>query len=122
MVDVVVDPHVSTHLRPHQQEGVVFLYECVMGYKTHDTYGAILADEMGLGKTLQCVALVWTLLKQVGFVIAIICITLKTICVCAVIFIVNICIQTQFVYLYHRTYSVGFPNHLFYYHFHFSTP
>ncbi|KAK3871160.1 hypothetical protein Pcinc_023686 [Petrolisthes cinctipes] len=64
VVDVVVDPHVSGHLRPHQQEGVVFLYECVMGYRTHDTNGAILADEMGLGKTLQCVALVWTLLKQ----------------------------------------------------------
>ncbi|KAF2348731.1 Helicase C-terminal [Trinorchestia longiramus] len=26
--------------------------------------GCILADEMGLGKTLQCIALVWTLLKQ----------------------------------------------------------
>ena len=24
----------------------------------------ILADEMGLGKTLQCIALMWTLLKQ----------------------------------------------------------
>ncbi|KAJ7413284.1 hypothetical protein WISP_92066 [Willisornis vidua] len=27
-------------------------------------FGAILADEMGLGKTLQCIALVWTLLRQ----------------------------------------------------------
>ena len=26
--------------------------------------GAIMADEMGLGKTLQCVALIWTLVKQ----------------------------------------------------------
>ena len=26
--------------------------------------GAILADEMGLGKTLQCVCVLWTLLRQ----------------------------------------------------------
>lgn len=26
--------------------------------------GAILADEMGLGKTLQCVSLLWTVLRQ----------------------------------------------------------
>ena len=26
--------------------------------------GAVLADEMGLGKTLQCITLIWTLLKQ----------------------------------------------------------
>jgi DNA repair and recombination protein RAD54 and RAD54-like protein len=29
-----------------------------------DQYGCIMADEMGLGKTLQCIALLWTLLKQ----------------------------------------------------------
>ena len=27
-------------------------------------YGCVMADEMGLGKTLQCLALMWTLLKQ----------------------------------------------------------
>ncbi|KAL3232827.1 DNA repair and recombination protein RAD54 [Nakaseomyces bracarensis] len=27
-------------------------------------YGCIMADEMGLGKTLQCIALMWTLLRQ----------------------------------------------------------
>ncbi|KAJ7372133.1 DNA repair and recombination protein rad54b [Desmophyllum pertusum] len=31
--DVVVDPHVSQHLRPHQRDGVMFLYECVMGLR-----------------------------------------------------------------------------------------
>lgn len=31
VVDVVVDPHLNAHLRPHQREGLVFLYECVMG-------------------------------------------------------------------------------------------
>ncbi|KAG7242029.1 hypothetical protein INR49_024074 [Caranx melampygus] len=64
VVDVVVDPYLTTHLRPHQRDGLLFLYECVMGMKAVGRYGAILADEMGLGKTLQSVALSWTLLKQ----------------------------------------------------------
>lgn len=64
IVDVVVDPYLTQHLRPHQREGVKFLYEAVMGMKQFDGQGAILADEMGLGKTLQTIALLWTLLKQ----------------------------------------------------------
>jgi DNA repair and recombination protein RAD54B len=64
LVDVVVDPHLSRCLRPHQRDGVIFLYECVMGMRDYAGSGAILADEMGLGKTLQCIAVLWTLLKQ----------------------------------------------------------
>lgn len=64
VIDVVVDPHLTTHLRPHQRDGLLFLYECVMGMRAVGRYGAILADEMGLGKTLMSVALAWTLLKQ----------------------------------------------------------
>ncbi|XP_004363429.2 Rad54b protein [Capsaspora owczarzaki ATCC 30864] len=64
VVDVVVDPFLSVQLRPHQRDGVRFLYECVTGMRTDAGFGAILADEMGLGKTLQCVTLLWTLLKQ----------------------------------------------------------
>ncbi|XP_068615483.1 DNA repair and recombination protein RAD54B [Brachionichthys hirsutus] len=64
VVDVVVDPHLTSHLRPHQRDGLLFLYECVMGMRAAGRHGAILADEMGLGKTLQSVALSWTLLKQ----------------------------------------------------------
>ncbi|KAI8521239.1 DNA repair and recombination protein rad54b [Branchiostoma belcheri] len=64
LVDVVVDPHLSRHLRPHQRDGVIFLYQCVMGMRDHPGLGAILADSMGLGKTLQCLTLIWTLLKQ----------------------------------------------------------
>ena len=30
---VVVDPHIGRKLRPHQQQGVQFLYECVMGLR-----------------------------------------------------------------------------------------
>lgn len=64
IVDVVVDPLLTQHLREHQREGVKFMYECVMGMREFDGRGAILADEMGLGKTLQTIALLWTLLKQ----------------------------------------------------------
>ncbi|KAF9126732.1 helicase [Mortierella sp. 14UC] len=64
LVDVVVDPILGQYLRPHQREGVRFLYECVMQMKDLNGQGAILADEMGLGKTLQTIALLWTLLKQ----------------------------------------------------------
>ena len=64
IVDVVIDPLLTKRLRPHQREGVKFLYECVMGLRYFEGKGAILADEMGLGKTLQTIALIWTLLKQ----------------------------------------------------------
>uniref|UniRef100_A0A3Q3L5I7 RAD54 homolog B n=1 Tax=Labrus bergylta TaxID=56723 RepID=A0A3Q3L5I7_9LABR len=53
VVDVVIDPHLTHHLRPHQRDGLLFLYECVTGMRAVGRYGAILADEMGLGKTLQ---------------------------------------------------------------------
>uniref|UniRef100_A0A0A9Z4R9 DNA repair and recombination protein RAD54-like n=2 Tax=Lygus hesperus TaxID=30085 RepID=A0A0A9Z4R9_LYGHE len=64
LVHVVVDPVLSNILRPHQREGVKFMYECVTGVRIDDAYGCIMADEMGLGKTLQCITLMWTLLRQ----------------------------------------------------------
>ncbi|SCU89231.1 LAME_0E02652g1_1 [Lachancea meyersii CBS 8951] len=80
-VDVVVDPVLSRHLRPHQRVGVKFMYDCVMGLsrpadyeddgetvsrldKTDEVNGCLLADEMGLGKTLMTITLIWALLKQ----------------------------------------------------------
>ncbi|CAL8098883.1 unnamed protein product [Orchesella dallaii] len=63
-VHVVVDPVLSKVLRPHQREGVKFLWECVSGIRIPNSFGAIMADEMGLGKTLQVVTLVWTLIRQ----------------------------------------------------------
>ncbi|KAI0266687.1 P-loop containing nucleoside triphosphate hydrolase protein [Gloeopeniophorella convolvens] len=53
VVPVVIDPILARRLRPHQVEGVKFMYECVMGLRKHEGQGCILADEMGLGKTLQ---------------------------------------------------------------------
>ncbi|XBW34867.1 hypothetical protein QEN19_000434 [Hanseniaspora menglaensis] len=136
-VPIVIDPKLAKILRPHQVEGVRFLYRCVTGLVMQDfirrndvleginlpnlestefpvsiedeaiesdnsniaaeaeyipneflsdfndgsnkstdeivkktvsrarnAYGCIMADEMGLGKTLQCLALLWTLIKQ----------------------------------------------------------
>ncbi|KAJ3515097.1 hypothetical protein NLJ89_g1970 [Agrocybe chaxingu] len=63
-VPVVIDPKLSKVLRPHQVEGVKFLYRCTTGMVVKNQYGCIMADEMGLGKTLQCIALLWTLIKQ----------------------------------------------------------
>ncbi|GAA5930226.1 hypothetical protein JCM1841_000609 [Sporobolomyces salmonicolor] len=63
-VAVVIDPRVGAKLRPHQVEGVKFLYKCTTGMTDEDAFGCIMADEMGLGKTLQCITLMWTLLRQ----------------------------------------------------------
>ncbi|KAF9248573.1 hypothetical protein DTO006G1_6972 [Penicillium roqueforti] len=63
-VPVVIDPRLCKVLRPHQVEGVKFLYRCVTGLVDKNANGCIMADGMGLGKTLQCIALMWTLLKQ----------------------------------------------------------
>ena len=46
IVDVVIDPVLGKLLRPHQREGVAFLYDCVMRFKDFEGSGAILADEM----------------------------------------------------------------------------
>lgn len=48
-----VDKMLTKWLRPHQREGVQFLFECVTGIKGYEGAGCILADDMGLGKTLQ---------------------------------------------------------------------
>jgi DNA repair and recombination RAD54-like protein len=79
-VPVVIDPRLSKVLRPHQVEGVKFLYKACNEKIKDGAWGCIMADEMGLGasalppgghvsclstgKTLQCIALLWTLLKQ----------------------------------------------------------
>ncbi|NXP68691.1 RAD54 protein, partial [Chloropsis cyanopogon] len=63
-VHVVVDPVLSRVLRPHQREGVKFLWDCVTSRRIPGSHGCIMADEMGLGKTLQCITLMWTLLRQ----------------------------------------------------------
>ncbi|GMH02698.1 hypothetical protein Nepgr_004537 [Nepenthes gracilis] len=64
---IVVEPLLVRFLRPHQREGVQFMFECVSGlHSAANIFGCILADDMGLGKTLQSITLLYTLLCQ-GF-------------------------------------------------------
>jgi len=41
-----VDPALTKVLRPHQREGVKFMYDCVTGVQIPDFHGCIMADEM----------------------------------------------------------------------------
>nr|XP_043625344.1 protein CHROMATIN REMODELING 25 [Erigeron canadensis] len=66
LIRVEVDHLLVKFLRPHQREGVQFMFECVSGLCSPDINGCILADDMGLGKTLQSITLLYTLLRQ-GF-------------------------------------------------------
>lgn len=52
-VPVVIDPRLSKVLRPHQVEGVKFLYKATTGMIAEGAHGCIMADEMGLGKTVS---------------------------------------------------------------------
>ncbi|GAB4853963.1 DNA-dependent ATPase protein rad54 [Ancistrocladus abbreviatus] len=64
---IVVEPLLVRCLRPHQREGVLFMFDCVSGlHSAANIFGCILADDMGLGKTLQSITLLYTLLCQ-GF-------------------------------------------------------
>lgn len=51
-------------MKPHQKEGLLFLYNCITGNGGFRGNGCILADEMGLGKTLTAIALIFTTLTQ----------------------------------------------------------
>lgn len=61
---VAVEDDLAGKLRAHQREGVLFIYECLMGLRNKDHQGCLLADEMGLGKTLMTISVLWTMLKQ----------------------------------------------------------
>ena len=49
VMPVVIDPYIGRHMRPHQREGIRFMYDCVTGVQAEGHFGCILADEMGLG-------------------------------------------------------------------------
>jgi DNA repair and recombination RAD54-like protein len=43
---IMVDPMLTRWLRPHQREGVAFMFECVTGIKGFDGRGCLLADDV----------------------------------------------------------------------------
>lgn len=64
---VQVDPSLAAVMKPHQVEGVKFIWDSVfekitMIKKGHKGSGCILAHCMGLGKTFQVISLVHTLI------------------------------------------------------------
>ncbi len=61
---VFLDAKLNSVLRPHQKQGLQFMFDACCGVTLKNRFGCILADDMGLGKTLQAISLVWTLLKQ----------------------------------------------------------
>ncbi|XP_031623434.1 transcriptional regulator ATRX-like isoform X3 [Contarinia nasturtii] len=65
-VEIVVHPEITKHLKPHQVEGIKFMYDCCYGSVDNmDKYsgsGCILAHCMGLGKTLQLITLLHTVI------------------------------------------------------------
>ncbi|WIA39238.1 hypothetical protein OEZ86_005361 [Tetradesmus obliquus] len=63
-VKVYADMFLVEKLRPHQREGVKFVFECLTGVRQEGMYGAVLADGMGLGKTFQTIASLWCLLTK----------------------------------------------------------
>ena len=59
--DVFVPPVLAKWLRPHQREGVHFMYQCVMGLKDFAGNGCILADDMGTRHDELLLNGLWTL-------------------------------------------------------------
>ena len=45
-----VEPFIAAQLRPHQREGVRFMFRCLAGMQKEGFSGCILCDGMGLGK------------------------------------------------------------------------
>ncbi|KAJ2353485.1 hypothetical protein GGH92_000626 [Coemansia sp. RSA 2673] len=81
--DVIIPGFIAAHLKPHQLEGVRFMWRNLVMLSNHCSstgdrgstssgrlippqHGCVLAHSMGLGKTLQTIALIYTLLNAVS--------------------------------------------------------
>lgn len=73
---LILSPSIRSVLRPHQETGVVYLWNCLTGASLHlqraarqagvtpAPRGAILADSMGMGKTLMTIATTFALYRR----------------------------------------------------------
>lgn len=63
---IFVHSEITKHLKPHQVEGIKFMYDCCYGsvdsLEKYPGSGCILAHCMGLGKTLQLITLLHTVI------------------------------------------------------------
>ncbi|XP_028849328.1 helicase ARIP4-like isoform X2 [Denticeps clupeoides] len=68
--DLYLAPQLARAIKPHQIDGVRFLYDNVVEslerYKNSSGFGCILAHSMGLGKTLQVISFIDILLRHTG--------------------------------------------------------
>ena len=64
-VAVVVDPLLCNVLRPHQREGVKFMYDCVTGVRIPDFNGCIMV--IGRGFLIFCMTYCPTKQSQTMF-------------------------------------------------------
>ncbi|KAI9350052.1 SNF2 family N-terminal domain-containing protein [Zopfochytrium polystomum] len=69
---IYIDDFLARHLKPHQIDGVQFLWRTAIMIKQETLHGdqsnhtgSILAHSMGLGKTLQAIVFVYTLMREV---------------------------------------------------------
>ncbi|KEF51024.1 uncharacterized protein A1O9_12908 [Exophiala aquamarina CBS 119918] len=58
-VVVNLDPHIAERVKPHQLEGIQFMWRAIV--EDPSGQGCILAHTMGLGKTMQAIALLVTI-------------------------------------------------------------
>ena len=50
---IYVNPHIGADIKPHQIEGVQFMWREIVSAGDSDASGCLLAHTMGLGKTMQ---------------------------------------------------------------------
>lgn len=67
---IIISPRLCQHLKPHQIEGVRFMFKTLIGnrekYRRTTGNGAVLAHVMGLGKTLQVITLLDAVYRLIG--------------------------------------------------------
>lgn len=65
--NICVHSEIVKHLKPHQIDGIRFMYDCCFGsvdnIAKYTGSGCILAHCMGLGKTLQLIAILHTIIR-----------------------------------------------------------